>query len=111
MDEHGEPPALECHMFGTGHCLARESYLIRGGRPVTVQCHALVALLRHPVHGWLLWDAGYAPRMLEETRRLPYALYRVVTPLRLRPNLATAEQIGRWQITPSDISQIIISHF
>jgi glyoxylase-like metal-dependent hydrolase (beta-lactamase superfamily II) len=111
MQAHEEPPALECHMFGTGHCLARESHLMRGGRRVTVECHSLVALLRHPVHGWLLWDAGYAPRMLEETRRLPYVIYRAITPLRLRPELAAAEQIGRWHLTASDIDRVIISHF
>ena len=106
-----DPPVLECHMFGTGHCLASENHLIRGGRHVTVECHSLVALLRHPTHGWLLWDAGYAPRMLEETRRLPYAIYRAVTSLRLRPELAAVEQIGRWHLTASDIDRVIISHF
>jgi glyoxylase-like metal-dependent hydrolase (beta-lactamase superfamily II) len=111
MLEHEDAPTLECHMFGTGHCLARENHLIRGGRRVTVQCHSLVALLRHPAHGWLLWDAGYAQRMLEETRRMPYAIYRMVTPLRLRPDLAVVEQIWRWQLTATDIDRIIISHF
>jgi len=109
--DHRDPPALECHLFGTGHCLASENYLIRGGRRVRVECHSLVALLRHPTHGWFLWDAGYAPRMLEETRRAPYVLYRVVTPLRLRPELAAVEQIGRWGLTASDIERVIISHF
>ncbi len=111
MHEQEDPPALECHIFGTGHCLASERHLIRGGRRVKVACHSLVALLRHPTHGWLLWDAGYALRMLEETRRLPYRLYRAITPLRLRPELAAVEQIKRWGLITPDIGQVIISHF
>lgn len=105
------PPAVECHLFSTGYCLAQEAFLIRGGRWQTIHCHALVALLRHPEHGWLLWDTGYAPRMLEETRRLPFALYRVLTPLRLRADLAAVAQIERWNLTARDIGQVIISHF
>lgn len=105
------PPALECHLFSTGYCLSQEAFLIRGGQWKTVHCHALVALLRHPDRGWLLWDAGYAPRMLPATRRLPFALFRVLTPLRLSPGLEAEKQIDRWNLTPQDISQVIISHF
>ena len=102
---------VECHLFGTGHCLSQEAFLIQGGRWRTVQCHALVALLHHPRHGWLLWDTGYAPRMLAATRRLPFALFRLLTPLRLSAELAAAVQIARWGLVPADIRHVIISHF
>ena len=78
-------PELTCHILDTGHCLAHEHILIQGGAHKEVACHSIVALLGHPQHGWLLWDAGYAPHMLTATRHFPFSLYRLATPLRLRP--------------------------
>ena len=105
------PPTLRCHVLDTGYCLASESMMIQGGRRATVECHALVALLHHPERGWILWDAGYAPHMLAETERLPFRLYRRMTPLRLRPELAAAAQLARFGLAPADIDTIIVSHF
>src|SRR5205807_556113 len=76
-----------------------------------VACHSLAALLRHPDHGWLLWDTGYAPRMLEVTRGLPFALYRAATPLHLRPELAALTQLERLGLREHDIRRVLISHF
>lgn len=104
-------PTVRCQILDTGYCLASESMMIRGGRHQTVACHALVALLHHPQHGWLLWDTGYAPHMLAETTRLPFRLYRVMTPLRLRPELAVAAQLVHFGLEPANIGTIIISHF
>jgi glyoxylase-like metal-dependent hydrolase (beta-lactamase superfamily II) len=106
-----ETPVVRCHMLDSGYCLARESHLIRGGRNTVIHCHSLAALLRHPGHGWLLWDTGYAPRMLTATEHLPYALYRRITPLRLQPELAIASQLSRFGLTAADIGTIIVSHF
>jgi glyoxylase-like metal-dependent hydrolase (beta-lactamase superfamily II) len=103
--------SLECHILDTGYCDAWEQHAIRGGQRRRFDCHALVALLRHPRHGWLLWDTGYAPRLLDVTQHLPFSLYRRATPLHLRPELAVAAQLGRWGLTPSDIGRVVISHF
>ncbi len=102
---------VECHILDTGYCLVSEHHLIQGGRRRKVDCHALVALISHPLHGWLLWDTGYAPRLLDATRRLPFRLYRHVTPLRLRPTLAVAAQLERRGLAPRDIRHVVISHF
>jgi glyoxylase-like metal-dependent hydrolase (beta-lactamase superfamily II) len=106
-----QPPLLTCHILDTGHCLAHEHVLIEGGARKEVACHSIVALLGHPQHGWLLWDAGYAPHMLAATEHFPYSLYRLVTPLRLRPELAVAAQLPSLGLTPADVSAIVISHF
>src|SRR6266849_6151999 len=107
----GDAPMLECYILDTGYCLAWEHHVIQGGRRVRIACHSLVALLRHPDHGWLLWDTGYAPRMLEVTKRLPFLFYRYATPLRLKPELAVVAHIARWKLTSGDIRRVIISHF
>ena len=104
-------PELACHILDTGHCLAHENILIRGGARKEVACHSIVALLGHPQHGWLLWDAGYAPHLLTATAHFPYSLYRLATPLRLRPELAAAAQLGSLNLAPSDVGAILISHF
>jgi glyoxylase-like metal-dependent hydrolase (beta-lactamase superfamily II) len=103
--------SVECHLLDTGYCLAWEHHLIRGGRRCLIHCHALVALIRHPRHGWLLWDTGYSARMLDATRRLPFRLYRALTPLRLDPALAVVAQLAGWGLAPRDIGHVVISHF
>jgi len=102
---------LEYHVLDTGYCLAAEHHLLQGGRRQTIECHSLVALLRHPLHGWILWDTGYAPRMLETTRRWPFWLYRVVTPLRIKPELAVVNQLAQLSLAPGDVRHVIVSHF
>lgn len=104
-------PTVQCHMLDTGYCLAWENHVIQGGQHRRIHCHALVALLRHPQHGWTLWDAGYAPRLLEVTQHLPFSLYRRATPLCLQPELAVIAQLPRFGLEPGDISRVIISHF
>ncbi|HEX6291976.1 MAG TPA: MBL fold metallo-hydrolase [Herpetosiphonaceae bacterium] len=105
------PPQLECHVLDTGYCLAHERHVLRGGARRTIDCHSIAALLRHPQHGWLLWDTGYAPRMLDVTQRWPFWLYRRATPLRLQPDLAVVAQLGRFGLTPADVRTIVVSHF
>ena len=102
---------LACFILDTGHCLASEHHLITGGERRQLACHALVALLRHPQQGWFLWDAGYAPALLTATRRFPFVLYRLATPLRLQPELAVAAQLPRFGLTPADIGTVVVSHF
>jgi glyoxylase-like metal-dependent hydrolase (beta-lactamase superfamily II) len=104
-------PSVRCHILDTGYCLASEQMILRGGRRRQIACHAPVALLEHPQHGWTLFDTGYAPRMLDETRGWPFSLYRRITPLRLNPRLAVAAQLGALGLTTGDIARVIISHF
>ena len=106
-----DTPPLDCHILDTGYCLASEHHLMRGGRHREVHCHSIVALLRHPQHGWFLWDAGYAPRILRATDRFPFRLYRWVTPMRLRPELAAVAQLARFGLQPRDIRKVVLSHF
>ncbi|GHO97734.1 MBL fold metallo-hydrolase [Reticulibacter mediterranei] len=107
----GKPPELQCYLLDTGYCLTWEHHLIAGGQRRRVACHSLVALLHHPDHGWLLWDTGYAPRMLAVTQDLPFSLYRRATPLHLDARLSVAAQLERWQLRPQDIKRVLISHF
>jgi glyoxylase-like metal-dependent hydrolase (beta-lactamase superfamily II) len=85
--------------------------MLQGGSHRKVDCHALITLIKHADYGWILWDTGYAPRMFDATRAMPYRLYRYATPLRIRPDLAAIHQLERFGIGPGDIRRVIISHF
>lgn len=101
---------LTWRLLDTGYCTAHESMLLRGARRVTIACHALVALIEHPQHGMIVWDTGYAPRMLNATERLPWRLYRRATPLHIAPELSLAAQLDRIGIAPESIGTLILSH-
>ncbi len=104
-------PAVRYHVLDTGYCVASEHHMMVGGRRQRVDCHALAVVIHHPQQGWLLWDTGYAPRMLDLTRRLPYRLYRYTTPLRFKPEQAVIAQLPRLGIAPDAIKHVLISHF
>ena len=106
-----DPIYVTTHLFSTGYCLASESHILRGGDHRTIHCHALVALIQHPQHGWLLWDTGYAAHMLAAVRRWPYNLYALATPLRIDPAQAAMHQVQRFGARPADIGIIVLSHF
>jgi glyoxylase-like metal-dependent hydrolase (beta-lactamase superfamily II) len=102
---------LDLHLLDTGHCLVSAHHVMRGAPRRPMACRALVALIGHPLHGWTLFDTGYAPRMLEATRRLPWRLYRLATPLRIRPEQSAVRQLAGLGLAPADIRRVIISHF
>jgi glyoxylase-like metal-dependent hydrolase (beta-lactamase superfamily II) len=104
-------PRLRYYVLDTGYCLASEHHLMRGGARRRVHCHSIAVLLQHPREGWFLWDTGYAPRMMEATRRLPYRLYRLATPLRLSAKLPVVRQLPRFGLRRDDIRRVVISHF
>jgi glyoxylase-like metal-dependent hydrolase (beta-lactamase superfamily II) len=106
-----DAPTLRCHVLDTGYCTASEHHLIRGGRRTRIAVHSTAALLHHPRRGWFLWDAGYAPRLLDATRRFPFRLYRWVTPMCIEAHLAVVAQLPRFGLTPDDVKTIVISHF
>jgi glyoxylase-like metal-dependent hydrolase (beta-lactamase superfamily II) len=98
-------------LLDTGHCLVSAHHVMRGAPRQPMACRALAALIGHPQRGWTLFDTGYAPRMVDATRYLPWRLYRLATPLHIRPEQAAVRQLGGYGLAPSDIRRVIISHF
>lgn len=85
--------------------------MLRGGARRTIECHALVALLRHPKHGWTVWDTGYAPRIVDAVRSWPFSIYGALTPLHIDSRFAVVNQLARFGLRTSDIQRVVISHF
>jgi glyoxylase-like metal-dependent hydrolase (beta-lactamase superfamily II) len=102
---------LKLHILDTGYTIAIEAAMISGGRLRKIICHSLVGLLLHPEHGPILFDTGYASRIIEASRRFPYRFYRWITPLHVKEEWAVASQLPRFGLAPEDICHVIVSHF
>jgi glyoxylase-like metal-dependent hydrolase (beta-lactamase superfamily II) len=72
---------------------------------------SLVGVIRHPVRGLILFDAGYSPRFFHETRRFPESLYRRVTPVTCGEEDTAAAQLRKAGMDPDDVALVIVSHF
>lgn len=104
-------PTVRLRLLDTGYCTVPANHVLRGAPATPMDCHALVGLIAHPSRGWLLWDAGYAPRLLDALQPWPYRLYALATPLRLDPLLAAAAQLRRLGVDPGDVGHVVVSHF
>lgn len=98
-------------LFETGYCLHPEISSREGGSWRACQFPALVALLRHPRLGWMLFDTGYGEAFMRATRKLPERLYRLVTPVRWRPEQSIVAQLRVCGIGQAAISHVLLSHF
>jgi glyoxylase-like metal-dependent hydrolase (beta-lactamase superfamily II) len=72
---------------------------------------ALVALIRHPTAGPVLYDTGYSPRFFTATKWPPYRMYRYLTPVSVTDAETAVAQLQALGIAPGDVKTIVISHF
>ncbi|SFB50448.1 Glyoxylase, beta-lactamase superfamily II [Cohnella sp. OV330] len=111
MSARTEGVPVELKLMSAGYCVHPEFVTIRGGSLRTAAYPAGFALIRHPAQGWILFDTGYSARFEALTRRLPYALYRRLTPIRYREEDAAVRQLARLGIRADEIGTVILSHF
>ncbi|WP_422347001.1 MBL fold metallo-hydrolase [Stenotrophomonas sp. DR009] len=102
--------ALDWRLYEAGYCTHPERATRQGAPAQACEFPALVALLRHPTNGWILFDTGYSEHFLQATAALPERLYRMVTPVHLSPQASLAAQLRRDSIAPEDIAWIVVSH-
>jgi len=98
-------------LLETGYCMHPEASSREGASWKACEFPALIALLRHPTRGWILFDTGYGQAFIDATRRFPEVAYRWVTPVHWSPRNSAIAQIHALGIEPSDINSILISHF
>ena len=102
---------LQTHFWAVGSCRGPAAVAERGRSWRDAAFPALAVALRHPAHGWTLYDTGYDPRY--------FALLRAWThrPLQwtLRARLPSAEhlpsQMAAIGLAPDDFRRVIVSHF
>jgi glyoxylase-like metal-dependent hydrolase (beta-lactamase superfamily II) len=95
-------------VIDTGYCVARASLVASGTGWTNVRCHAPAFLLRHAQRGAMLFDTGYAPRLLDAFARWPERLYQYATPTVLGTPLA--EGLRKRGVLPEEVGVIIVSH-
>jgi glyoxylase-like metal-dependent hydrolase (beta-lactamase superfamily II) len=104
-------PRVELHLLQVGRCRHPEWVTIRGGRWRAVDFPSLVALIRHPRFGALLYDTGYADHFETATAPFPERFYRWLTPVHLPPEERLAAQLARHGLRSEDVQRVMISHF
>ena len=102
---------FDAFLFHAGFCVHPEFSVIRGGRRAAREFPAMVLVLRHPRHGVILVDTGYAPRFFEVTRHLPWKLYALLTPVTIPEGDSAVSTLARVGIAPAEVTTIIVTHF
>ena len=94
-----------------GECSHPECIVARGGKLSSEKFPALVGLIKHQSHGWILYDTGYSEVFIKETEHFPNTLYSLVTPVNFQKGECLLLQLEQLGINNVDIKHIIISHF
>ena len=72
---------------------------------------AHLGLIEHPIHGLILFDTGYAPRIQREKDDRALRIYNRVLPSILRADEYLPSQLLKRGHKTEDVKHIIISHF
>lgn len=104
-------PRVDVRWLRVGWCRHPEWVTLRGGQWRAVDFPAHCALIIHPSEGPMLYDTGYADHFGTETRALPNALYRWITPVQLPEREQLVTQLARYGVRPSDVRRVFVSHF
>jgi glyoxylase-like metal-dependent hydrolase (beta-lactamase superfamily II) len=99
---------VELSVLDTGFCTAPSNLVARGTGWRDVRCHAPAFLLKHPDRGAILFDTGYAPRLLDAFAHWPDRLYKYATPTTL--GVPALLQLNTHGVTVSDVRHVIVSH-
>lgn len=97
--------------FNTGVCTNIHKITQRNKKIKKVTFPALVFLLKHEQHGYILFDTGYSEEFFKATIRFPERFYRLVTPVYFDRAQSIEQQLSQNNISPTDIKFIILSHF
>lgn len=103
--------ALESRLYVAGHCLNFAAATYKGDPWRIERYPAICALIKHPERGYIVFDTGYSRAFKEQTRRFPYCLYPLATPVRLAEGESLSEQLKTDGVDPREIGTVILSHF
>ena len=102
---------VRLHMLRVGACRHLACMAARGDAWSVVEFPALCGLIRHPDHGWLLYDTGYSSHFMDATEPWPERLYRIVLPVELPPEETLENQLAALGLSMDDVGHVVISHF
>lgn len=99
----------EISLFSIGYCVAPLAATQRGAAYKKARFPAGAALIRHRVHGTILFDTGYGDSFWQATQPFPERIYRWLTPAFLDDKDRLDTQLRRLGAEQPD--KIFLSHF
>lgn len=100
---------MRVHLLTCGYTSARAGIARRGAGWATVRFPALVAAIEHP-DGLVLFDTGYAPRVVEALRHGADQVYGWLLPVHVEPGEAVVAQLAALGLTAADVRAVVLSH-
>jgi glyoxylase-like metal-dependent hydrolase (beta-lactamase superfamily II) len=98
-------------LYECGYCTHPEKIVLPNGTLKSIEFPATVALIKHPIKGYILFDTGYGRHFIEATKKFPYSLYAKLTPVFFTEEKSIKKQLEIDGIKAGDINTIILSHF
>lgn len=101
----------QVQLLTAGHCVHPEHIVLQNWKMGKMRFPAMFAVLEHPREGIVLFDTGYAPYFMEQTRKMPGRIYQWVTPVQIPEDQTAAAHLQALGIRADDVTTIVISHF
>lgn len=105
------PVTLGCAVIEAGSCVHVERLVVREGRWRPVRLPVLVGVLRHPVHGVVLFDTGLAPRVRRAAEAWPRSLYPWLIPFSATDRASARTRLLGMGISANEVRTVVLSHF
>ena len=102
---------LEIKFFAAGCCYQSSRLVLPGSAPRRLRFPALVVRMRHPKHGIVLFDTGYAQRVLDRCHTLPERILPALTPIEIAPTQTATAHLAAEGIAAEEVRHVIVSHF
>ncbi len=102
---------LRVHFWQVGFCRGPGEIAARGTGWRRQRFPALATALRHPTHGWTLFDTGYDERYFEVTQNWSHRAMGWVLPAELPAEERLEVQMAAAGLRPADVRRVIVSHF
>lgn len=101
---------VSVELFSVGHCQERAWFADRSSFFRRLTFPAMVALVRHPRHGTLLFDTGYGPA-LQQARSWAAKIYGRLLPFALSEAQYLTRQLQERGLNSEDLYGVMLSHF
>ncbi len=102
---------VQFQLKAAGFCWAAQHHAMRGAARKDIKFYATYGIIRHPKHGVILFDTGYATRFFDYTSKYPYKLYQHLTKVKINEAENVVNQLKADGIEANEVTYIIISHF
>lgn len=102
---------LDAHFWMVGSCRGTGAIAERGGGWQRRTFPALAVALRHPAHGWTMYDTGYDPRYFEVLRDWTHRPLQWVLPAELPPAEHLDRRMAGIGLQADGVQRVIVSHF